>query len=392
MIEGRSIICFAIDWEGDPTSKTHIMRILSRKNRILWVNSIGMRRPSVSSRDLRRIWAKLFRSTQGCLEVAPNLFVVNPLVVPLPGVTVADRLNAEILTAWLRWFCRRYRIERPIFWTFVPHVNRLLGRLNERLVIYHCVDEYSAFTGMSRASLVAMEKDLIRRAHIVFTSSEQLCDERRPLNPQTYFVSHGVDATHFSKATNPETPIPDDLRSIPKPVIGFFGRLADWVDLPLIRMLALVRPTWSIVLIGEAATDLKAVKELPNVHILGQKSYAALPGYCRGFDVGLIPFRISELTLKANPLKLREYLAAGLPVVSTDLPEVRKYQGMVRIASDPERFVEEIEAALDERDEPFVRQRVEAVRGESWEARVEEFSFRIQEIESNLSERSGGVR
>lgn len=388
MIEGASIICFAHDWGGDPTSKTHIMRILSKKNRILWINSIGMRRPSASRRDLRRIWSKLRRSATGCVEVEPNLFVVNPLVLPLPGIPIADRFNAGILTTSLRWFCRRHGMDRPILWTFLPNVNRLLGRLNEGLVIYHCVDEYSAFSGVSRNTLIAMEHDLVRRADLVFTSSGQLCDERRPLNPRTYFVSHGVDVRHFSKALDPETVVPDDLCNLPGPVVGFFGLIADWVDLQLVRALALARPAWSIVLIGKTPTDVEPVKGLPNVFLLGQKPYSMLPAYCKGFDVGIIPFRINELTLRANPLKLREYLAAGLPVVSTDLPEVRRYHTLVRIASDAQGFVNEIQVAFHERGEPFASQRVNALRDEAWEARVEELSLYIHEAEKDRSVRS----
>jgi len=114
------------------------------------------------------------------------------------------------------------------------------------------------------------------------------------------------------------------------------------------------------------------------VRLLGQKPYETLPAYCRAFDVGVIPFRIEELTLKANPLKLREYLAAGLPVVSSDLPEVRKYSDVVRLAAGAEGFLREIEAALGERSEAAARARVEAMKHESWEARVEEISELIQ--------------
>src|SRR5437867_3523941 len=127
MLEGGSIICFAHDWKGDPTSKTHIMQILSRRNRVLWVNSIGMRRPRVSGHDLRRMALKLRRSLAGCLEVAPHLYVADPLVIPLPGQPWADRLNADILTASLRRLSRRCGLHRPILWTFLPTVGQLLG-------------------------------------------------------------------------------------------------------------------------------------------------------------------------------------------------------------------------------------------------------------------------
>ena len=374
IIEGHSIICISQDWHGDPTSKTHIMRILAKNNRVLWVNSIGMRRPTASRADFQRIIAKLQRSLTGCQQVEPNLFMMNPLVIPLPGVGLVDRLNAALLVASLRRLCGRYGLERPLLWTFLPHVSRLLGRLGERLVIYHCVDEYAAFSGVPRDAIIRMERDLVRRAHVVFTSAEKLCDERLALNPNTYFVPHGVDVAHFSRALDPSTVVPDDLRRLPRPIIGFFGLLADWVDLGLIRALAAARRKWSLVLLGKAATDLSPLQDVPNVHILGQKPYSALPGYCRGFDVGIIPFRTNNLTLRVNPLKLREYLAAGLPVVSTPLPEVARYDGLVRLADGTQGFIAAIEAALRERTDSLARRRVEAMQGERWEERVARIS------------------
>lgn len=376
-LEGESIICFAHDWGGDPTSKTHIMRILARKNRVLWVNSIGMRRPAASGRDLRRVFDKLGKGLQGCQEVEPNLFVANPMVVPLPGWGLADRVNAGLLAAMLRRLCLRHGLRNPILWTFMPNVGRLLGRLGERLVIYHCVDEYSAFSGVSREAIARMERDLVRRADLVLTSSERLAAERSALNPNTRFVTHGVDVGHFAQALDPGVETPADLRDIPHPVIGFFGLLADWVDLDLVRAMALERPRWSFVLVGKEATSVAALRGLPNVHLLGQKPYALLPAYCRGFDVGIIPFRTNELTVRANPLKLREYLAAGLPVVSTPLPEVARYRPFAHLADGATGFIEAITAALGERNPALDRARAQAMASESWEARVAEIERHI---------------
>lgn len=379
MIQGASIICFAHDWEGDPTSKTHIMRILAKRNRVLWVNSIGMRRPRASGRDLRRILTKVRRAIHGCVEVEPNLFVTSPLTLPLPGVPLVESLNGKILRNWLRHLCRRHGIKSPILWTFLPNVGHLLGQLGERMVIYHCVDEYSAFSGVPREALIGMEQDLVRRAHIVFTSSEQLRAERLSLNANTHFISHGVDVTHFARALDSATIVPEDLRPLPRPIIGFFGLLADWVDIALIRAIALARPSWSVALVGKAVTDLAPLQRLPNVHLLGQKPYSELPGYCRGFDVGIIPFCKNELTVRANPLKMREYLAAGLPVVSTPLPEVARYNGLVRLADGTEEFIAEIEAAMNQRSEASTRRRLDAMRKEGWEVRVAEISALIEE-------------
>jgi glycosyltransferase involved in cell wall biosynthesis len=379
MLEGQSIICISQDWQGDPTSKKHIMRILSARNRVLWVNSIGMRRPTAAASDLRRLAAKLRRIVSGVREVEPNIYVMDPPVLPLPGVPAAERVNRVVLAARLRSLCRRLTLRRPILWTFLPNVNWLLGRLHERMVIYHCVDEYSEFSGVPKDVIVRMERELVQRADIVFTSAEKLCAERREINLRTHFIPHGVDVAHFSRALDPATAVAPEIAALPKPVIGFFGLLADWVDLDMIGALARARPQWSFALVGKSQTNLDAVQGLPNVHLIGQRPYAVLPGFCRGFDVGLIPFRMNELTLRVNPLKLREYLAAGLPVVSTPLPEVVRYQGVVRIATTQAGFLQEIEAALTERTSERDRGRVAMMQREGWEARVGEMSRLIEE-------------
>ena len=377
MIRNESIICFAHDWGGDPTSKTHIMRILSEANRVLWVNSIGMRRPVVSAHDLRRVLRKIRRATQGLVRVNANLSVCNPLALPLHGMPGIDRVNAVLLRASIRYYARRAGLSRPIVWTFMPNTVGLVGKLGESRVVYHCVDEYSAFAGVPREALQRMETELVRRADLVITSADSLYEERKRLNPKTAFVSHGVDVAHFSRALDPGiAPPPDveDLARSSRPVIGFFGWIAEWVDLGLIGEVARRRPDWTFLLIGKVTADTAPVRGLANVRMVGQKPYETLPAYCRVMDVGVIPFRIEELTLKANPLKLREYLAAGLPVVSTDLPEVRKYADLVHIATGPEAFAAALARALTERSEAAARARVEAMKHESWEARVEEIS------------------
>ena len=134
-------------------------------------------------------------------------------------------------------------------------------------------------------------------------------------------------------------------------------------------------------MVGKATVDVTPLRGLANVRLLGQKPYETLPAYCRAFDVGVIPFKIDDLTLKVNPLKLREYLAAGLPVVSSDLPEVRKYADLVQLASGPDGFIAAVERALADRSETAARARVEAMKHESWEARVEEISELIESME-----------
>jgi len=371
-LRGRDLVVFSNDWDGDPLSKVHIMRILSRDNRVLWVNSIGNRAPKANAHDLQRIWKKLASFTEGVREVEPNLFVLAPLAIPFYGSELVRSANRELLRAQVLRAMRTLNFKRPISWSFLPASAPVSGRLGEEFVVYHCVDEFSAFSDTNGRHIAELEDKLMRRADLVITSADRLRDNKIRVNPNTVLVRHGVDFNHFVKACDPSTKIPEDIANLPRPILGFFGLVADWVDLEAITAAARAHPEGSVVVIGKVAPDVDpaVLKAESNIHLLGRKQYAELPGYCKAFDVALMPFKINELTLNANPLKVREYLAAGLPVVSSDIPEVRKV-GLCKLARDTEDFVRKVGECLAEGAGPS-RERAERIRHESWEAKVEE--------------------
>jgi glycosyltransferase involved in cell wall biosynthesis len=373
MIEGHDIICFCNDWDGDPLSKKHIMQRLARRNRILWVNSIGNRNPTVSVKDARRVVKKLKAFFSGCREVARNIHVISPVAIPFHGSAIARRINRYLLLWRLRGAARKLGFQRPITWTFVPSSADIVGRLGEQMVVYHCTDEFSEFSDSS-SEAVDIEKQLIAKSDRVIVSAERLLKSKMKQHPGTKLVCHGVDVEHFRKACDPGTKIPEDIAKIPGPIVGFFGLIADWVDLELIRSLARLRPHCQFVLIGKIDTDVSAVKDLPNVHLLGQKSYAELPGYCRRFDIAILPFAINELTLNANPLKLREYLAAGLPVLSTAIPEVERLGRLVRIGADVSDFVVHLDELLARNTTGPSMEISREMDSESWDEKVEQMS------------------
>jgi len=367
-LSGRDILCFSHDWTGDPLSKTHLMRLLARNNRILWVNSIGYRTPTINKRDLRRIWKKLVASRQPLREVEPNIFVFNPLAIPAYGLQWVRSLNQMWLKIQIRRAMRKLQFTRPINWVFNPTAAVVARALGEELLIYQCVDEYSAFSGVKANAILELEEQLLKKSDLVIVSAELLRESKSRVNPHTVLVRHGVDFNHFRKALDPATQVPQEIANLPRPIIGFFGLIADWVDTDLMAKVALRYPQGSLVVLGKATTDV-SVLNLPNVHLLGRKPYEDLPAYCKGFDVALMPFRINELTLNANPLKVREYLAAGLPVVSTNIPEVAALD-VCRIGRDENEFLQQVEQALAR---PGPHEEISnLVRGESWDARLEE--------------------
>src|SRR5215472_16973938 len=277
MIENRDIVCFCNDWGGDPLSKTQVVRRLAKKNRILWVNSTGIRNPTVSAHDFGRAWKKLRQFFRGCRCVADNVWVFAPLVIPFHGSRLARWINTQWLAAGLRRECRKLGFRKPMTLSFVPSSSAVAGSLGESRLIYYCVDEYSQFSGTDRTAILELERALMRKSDVVIVSSSRLYETKRPYNANTFLITHGVDVSHFRKACLAETEIPADCPKV-RPLIGFYGLIEDWVDLRVIRYLAGKRPEWCFVMIGEVRADTSELRSLPNVVFLGRKEYQSLPG------------------------------------------------------------------------------------------------------------------
>lgn len=372
-IIGRTIVCFASGYDAPPTSKHHVMHLLAEHNVVLWVNYHASRAPSASSADLRSMVSKLAQVARGLHKVRANLYVLTPLVVPLPSSSGARKLNRALLISQLRTALARVGDGPVQVWSFTPDVAYAMGHFQIERTVYYCVDDHASFSGYDREQVLRDEAELCRRSDLVVTTSMALQEAKKPLARRCVLVPHGVDYEHFARATTNGLVEPDDLADIPRPRLGFFGLIRDWVDLDLLAEVARRRPDWHVVLLGDSTIDLSTYRSIPNLHFLGRKPYEQLPAYCRHFDVGLIPFRVNELTRAVNPIKLREYLAAGLPVVSSPLPEVRLYERLIEIAASPEEFVAGVERALGEG--PARRsERRDAMSGETWPAKVERIS------------------
>lgn len=386
-LAGHDIVCFSNDWSGDPLSKMHLMRLLARSNRILWVNSIGNRVPRASTRDARRIANRFIDFARGLQEPVKNLYVQSPIALPLYGPT-ATATNSLLLRAQIRSAMRVLGMSHPISWSFLPAAASVAGTLGERLVVYHVVDDFAAFSDAPAAQIATLEKRLAHRADIVIASSDALY-ERFRRRARTVLVRHGVERAHFARALDPSTAIPDEATRWPKPILGFFGLIADWVDLDLVGAVARAFPQGTVALVGEATTELSPLAGLDNVRLVGRRPYDELPRWCKAFDVALMPFRVSPLTLAANPLKVREYLAAGLPVVSTPLPEV-EHLGLCRIGHTTEDFLREIRASLGASPGSHLERSL-AMREETWEARLEDISRHLTPLLASTSDCLGAT-
>jgi glycosyltransferase involved in cell wall biosynthesis len=383
VLTGEDIVCFAKDWTEDPTSNNYVMRMLARQNRVLWLNSIAARTPSLTNgNDLTKIARKLRVFFDGAQQVEPNLSVFTPLVLPLPHNETAQAVNKRILGTTVKTLRRRLGMGGGYqVWTFLPTAVRYLDSLGGNpLVVYYITDEWSQFSNVDGRRIAEMEEELCRRADIVFATSHALVERKKVWNPETHLATHGVDHAHFATAFSDDVEVSPEMAALPGPIVGFFGLVQDWIDLDVIAYLAEKRPDWSIAMIGKVQVDRSRLDRFRNIHWLGRQPYASLPSHCKAWSVGIMPFARNELTRNVNPIKMREYLSAGLPVVSSDIPEVRHYASLCAVARDREEFLAACEQAIAEDTPAKRRARSQAMAGETWEKKVEALGEHVRRV------------
>ena len=394
MLNTRDVVLLSTaDWDNPFwTNKQHVAAELARRGfRVLYVESLGLRQPTLNSRDLRRIARRLLRSLRFPRQVRNNLWVWSPLVVPAHGQLWARRVNRLLLRAGIAICTRRLGFRRDILWTYNPLTADVLSLSQFPLVVYHCVDDVKAAPGMPAQAISHAESALVAQADIVFTTAPKLAEIHSRLNRQTYYLPNVADFEHFSLARSPVTKIPGDLARIPEPRIGFVGAISRYkLDFDLLRTLAQSHPEWSVVLIGEIGegdpwTDVSSLSDLPNLHFLGPRPYSQLPAYLKGFSVGILPSAMNDYTAAMFPMKFFEYLAAGLPVVSVNLPALRDHADVATLASTPQAFIRAIDCELTIGGPPLSN-RLERAQHHTYVSRMDAMLRVIDRIQSTPSD------
>ena len=384
-VVGRHIVCVGFnDWDAEVwTNQHHLMARLAADNRVLFIESLGLRRPTLAGRDLRRMGRRVMRGLAGPRHVdidgAQNgLDVLAPLVLPSHSSRLARQVNARLLPWLVARAASRLQLSEPILWAYVPQAEVLLDRLRPRLVVYHCVDDIAAHPRIDTASFRAAEARFAPRADVVLTSSRPLAERMRQFNANVHYMPNVADTELFATARG-AGPIDPAVAALPEPRIVFTGAIAATkLDVPLLVELAGLRPDWSFVLVGpvglgDPLTDVSALSRVPNVHLLGPRRYADLPQVLRGAQATVIPYLLNQLTASIFPMKIYEYLAAGLPVVATPLPSLAGVEGISFAASAPETAAS-LDRALSE-DGPELRAaRAVLADGHSWDGRLREIA------------------
>jgi len=382
-----AVVYFGNEWFAENrTSSHHIARRLTQWCPVLYVDSPGLRAPRASGRDLRRLFRKLGQTFRKPDCVAPGLWHCTIPQIPfrrLAGISAINRLFA-------RWALRRaisaVGIDHRISWFVVPHPGFLAGQIDEDLVVYYCIDDYAAHPGVDEEVIAAADRMLTASADLVFVAPPALVDSKKASNPATFYSPHGVDVALFSQAANPGTIVPDRAVALPRPVIGFFGSLADWIDVELLEYLGRQRPGWTFLMIGHVSTDVTGLEKLSNFIFVGPQPYETLPAWAKAFDVAIMPYRRNRQVRNANPLKLREYLATGKPVVSVSTEEVERFAAVLYVADTRDDFLAALERAIREDSLERSAARRHAVATMSWDARVSEIA---KVVDSTLARKFG---
>jgi hypothetical protein len=378
MIKGQNIICFGSESWDYPGFQQKVMRLASLHNKILYVNAIGTRKISLNCTEMPFYLNRVRRFFQRDREIPGNPTVRNPYVIPLVYNRLATRFNSKLAQIQFTRLLAKLNFKQHILWMGSPTAHFILDLLRPDLIIYNPVDRFRAFPFVNSNKIVKFERKIARRSDVIICTSDAIRQDLIPYNKYSFTISHGVEFDHFNSAFSNDT-IPMDIRGIARPIIGYFGGLYHRVNYDLLYKVGIRYPDANIVLIGKKYKDLGKLENLANVYILGQKDIRILPLYLKQFTVCLIPYHVNDLTEAVDPIKLREYLCLGKPVVSVDLPEVRKLGGMVYIGEDEDDFVNKVALAIVENSSAMVQERIQAARASDWSVRIMEISRVIYE-------------
>lgn len=386
--ESDGMIWFAAqDWwyHNQAHSDFQLMKAVAQSRPVLVVNSLGLRvpRPGATTHPLRRILRKL-RSMGKFLRTPigdlPRFHVLTPVLLPFYGDGRLARLGARFVRLQVRLAARLAGLpSRPAIGVTIPSAWPVVRDMPRSALLFNRSDLHSAFPEADGRWVASLEAALLEHSdRVLYVSHELMRHDADAVGDRAVFLDHGVELERFST----DQPVHPDVAEIPAPRVGFFGGLDDYVvDMDLLLKTAREVPEASLVLIGDATCPMDELTALPNVHWLGHRPYETIPSLGLGFDVALMPWLDNEWIRFANPIKLKEYLALGLPVVSTEYPEVDAYRGVVRVAPTRDDFTLLVrEAVADPGD---AKGRRAFVQPYSWAGRAAVLTNAIDEIKGH---------
>jgi uncharacterized SAM-binding protein YcdF (DUF218 family) len=387
MLTNRNIICISsIDWDFIWQGHQEIMSTFAKNgNRVLFIENTGVRAPRL--KDVQRLKKRVInwvRSVRGFRQEMENLYIYSPLMLPFPFSRVAALVNRLLfIRPVLRWM-KLMKFSDPIIWTFLPTGTALdiIDKIDGKLLVYYCIADFNELVKDPK-KIMKTGEELVKKCDVIFAQGEVLKKRCEEFNRNVHIFPFGVKMEVFSGLNGAAAGVPEDMKGIKKPVIGYVGGIHRHIDFNLIKKISSAHPEWSVVMVGPVQTDVSCLEGLKNVFLLGKKDFSMLPGYVKEFDVCIIPYEVSGYTETVFPTKLNEYHAMGKPVVSTALPEVVGFNSrngnIVGIGRTEDEFVARIEDAMGNKDDRLAGLRMESAENNSWTSRIEKMSGIIEE-------------
>lgn len=384
MLRDHDLIVISDDWGRHPFSCQHLVERLLPFNRVLWINTVGYRPLRFTLYDARRSlekihnWVRARMPREFKTNRPTNIRVLDPVFLPFGAYKAIRAFNARSVSQSVRNASRSWNFQQPILITTLPTVADFVGHLGENRAVYYCVDDYTLWPGEDGALMRELEERLLRKVDLVVVTSGKLQRTRSNGRCSTVLLTHGVDLQHFKTVgTVPSAP---DVKNLIRPVVGYYGLVDERCDLQLIAFLARSLSHINFLVIGPWKVSQAPLAGLSNVKIIGRVDYAQLPAYLAPVDLLILPYHVNQLAESINPLKLKEYLATGLPVVSTPLPEVIKLHPFLKVASNADEFRHAVIAGLSQ-GKRYSDELDHFLQGETWEAKAEALSIMIQELQ-----------
>ena len=387
MIKGENIICVSsIDWDFVWQGHQEIMSTFAKNgNKVLFIENTGIRSPTF--KDLPRLKKRIInwmRSVKGFRQKMENIFVYSPLILPFPYSKIARRINRYFLIRSLRRWMRTMEFNNPIVWTFLPNGITLdiVNNIDKKLLIYYCIADFHQLADNPK-KVEKTENELIKKSDLIFAQGDFLKERCLRLNNNVHIFPFGVNLDTFDSLESDKYHIPEDMRMIKRPIVGYIGGIHRHIDFDLLRLIAAEHPEWSVVLVGPIQTDVSKISGLKNIFLLGKKEFSELPNYVNGFDAGIIPYALNDYTTTVFPTKLNEYHAMGKPVVSTSLPEIlnfnKAHDGLVLVGKNYKEFMDSVSQAIKDKDTALINRRVLSAKSNSWLTKIEQMNSLIKE-------------
>jgi len=358
-----------------------IMRRLARNRPVLFVNSIAVRMPSLKEKGqfAARIGRKLKSLARGLVHVENNFWVFSPVCAPGPA---GEKLTRWALGPQIRLAARRAGIRRPLLWIHCPAGAPLSNEIPHVALVLQRTDRFEAFPEADPEIVGAHIAKLKNEADLVVYCNPVLMAQEQGQVRRQLLITHGVDLETFIAAGRARAPGPADVAIMRRPRVGFIGGIdAHTFDPPLFVNVARRLPEVEFALIVGCSLP-EGWCPSPDVKLLGRKPYELIANYMSAMDVLIMPWNDSDWIKACNPIKLKEYLAVGRPVVTTDFPALQKYRDLVRVAQGPRAFADAIRAALQE---PYDPEKARArISSEGWDAKADYLGEALEDLVTEL--------